>query len=389
MQEEQKSCTNKLYSWIVVFCFFLLLTGFAVAEICLPDQTISESERRYYATLPELSWESILDGNYMQDIEEYLLDQFAGRDTFRIAKTEIETTLLGKSDANNYVKVEDYLFELDYDWSKKQVTKTAQEFAKLQEEWFAEAKVYYAVIPDKASFLPKEEYPVGDDGWILEQMQKYLVDASYIDLYPYLTIEDYYKTDLHWKQEAIVDVAATLLDGMQAADTTGETVAAEHVPTTEELLQRYTSSLITSAFYGGYAGASAFKTIPDELVSLTNETIETARVYDYEAAKETTVYAPEKVEGTDPYDYYLWGARALLTIENPLCENGKKLLLFRDSFGSSIAPLLLEEYEEITLVDLRYLVADYLPELLELNEYDDVMFLYSENILRNSGSLKF
>lgn len=367
MQKKQKS-------WIVVISFFLLLTGFAIAEICVPDKDISKSERRYYKTLPKWSWASVMDGSYMQNMEEYLLDQFVGRDIFRIAKTEIETTFLGKTDANNYVKIDEALFELDYDWSKAQVTKTAEEFAKLQEKNFPDAKVYYAVIPDKASFLPKEKYPVEDDGWTLQQMEEQLTGASYIDLYPYLSIQDYYKTDLHWKQESILDVAEVLLSRMQGKEwNAGD----------------YTSTLISSDFYGAYAGAAAYQIKPDELYALSNEVIEQAQVYDFETGKETTVYAPEKVDGTDAYDYYLWGARALLTMKNPLTENGKKLLLFRDSFGSSIAPLLLEGYEEITLVDLRYITADYLPQFVDFNEYDDILFLYSENILKNSGSLKF
>lgn len=365
---------KKMYAWIVVLSFFLLLTGFAVAEICAPDKEISKSERRYYETMPELSVEALIDGSYMQKMEKYLLDQFVGRELFRIAKTEIETTVFGKKDANNYVKESGRLFELDYDWSKEQITKTAKAFAKLQETYFADANVYYAVISDKASFLPKEKYPVGDGGIILEQMQKHLTKADYIDLYPYLSVEDYYKTDLHWKQEAITDVAAVLLEQMQGI---------------EMNMEAYSGETITSEFYGAYAGAAAYQTEPDTLYALTNEVIAHAQVYDYETGKETTIYAPEKIEGTDAYDYYLWGARALLTVKNPLCKNGKKLLLFRDSFGSSIAPLLLEGYEEIALVDLRYITASYLPKMLELNEYEDVLFLYSENILRNSGSLKF
>ena len=167
--------------------------------------------------------------------------------------------------------------------------------------------------------------------------------------------------------------------GMQAADTSTNSYKED----------KYIQNTVTADFYGGYAGASAFKVQPDVLIGLTNEVIDNAYVYDYETGKEITVYAQEKVEGTDPYDYYLWGARALLTVKNPACENGKKLLMFRDSFGSSIAPLFLEGYGEITLVDLRYVTAAYLPQLLEMGEYEDVLFLYSENILRNSGSLKF
>lgn len=370
----QKSWNYKMYSGVVVFSFFLLLLGFAIAAICTPDKEISKTERRYYEQMPECSLAAVMDGRYMRDMENYLLDQFVGRDSFRIAKTEIETSLFGKTDANNYVKEGDTLFELDYDWSKKQVSKTAEEFAKLQKGHFSDAQVYYAVIPDKASFLPEEKYPVGNDGYFLSQLKEYLTEASYIDLYPYLTLQDYYKTDLHWKQESILDVAEVLLSQMQG---------------TQWNQDDYTETLITDEFLGAYAGAAAYQITPDELYGLTSEVIENALVYDFESNKETSVYAPEKIDGTDAYDYYLWGARALLTMKNPLCENGKKLLLFRDSFGSSIAPLLLEGYKEIALVDLRYISADYLPQLLELAEYDDVLFLYSENILRNSGSLKF
>lgn len=376
---------TKRYSFIMVISFFLLLIGFSIAAICLPDKEISESERRYYEKFPKLSVQAIMDGTYVEKLEKYLLDHFAGRDAFRIAKTELETTLFGKTDANHYVKEDGYLFELDLDWSKVQVTKTAKAFAKLQKDWFRDANVSFAVIPDKASFLPEEKYPVGTDGFVAEELKEQLKEANYIDLYPYLTIEDYYKTDLHWKQESITDVAKVLLNGLGAAGVAGSD--AMQIDDTDS--SQYERQFITSEFYGGYAGASSYSVKADELIGLTSESINAAIVYDYETGKETTVYASEKVEGTDPYDYYLWGARALLSVKNPLCENGKKLLLFRDSFGSSIAPLLLEGYEEITLVDLRYITAAYLPQIIDLTAYEDVLFLYSENVLKNSGSLKF
>lgn len=65
---------------------------------------------------------------------------------------------------------------------------------------------------------------------------------------------------------------------------------------------------------------------------------------------------------------------------------GKELLLFRDSFGSSIAPLLLENYSKITLIDLRYLSKDILENYIEF-ENQDVLFLYSTLVL-NQNVLK-
>ena len=375
MSKKEEKMTSK-YSLVVTICFFLLIGGFSVVAILSPDVELSKEERRHYASAPKLTWDTVASGKYMTELEDYLLDQFVGRDWFRTLKTEVETMLFGKADANGYVLYEDGLFQLDTDWKEANVTRAAKEFAKMQAEWFKGAEVYYALIPDKSYFLPAEKYPVSGDAWVLAQVKEQLADAKYIDLYPYLEIGDYYRTDLHWKQESVLDVADVLLDGMNA-DGIGAGEA------------DYTSSVVTDTFYGGYAGASAFDVEPDVLCAVTNEAIEQTIVFDYEKKQDVAVYAPEKIDGMDPYDYYLWGARALLTMKNPACQNGEKLLLFRDSFGSSMAPLLLERYEEITLVDLRYISATYLPQMVDLSEYDDVLFLYSQRVLRHSDSMKF
>ena len=370
------------YGLVVTASFFLLIGGLSMAAVLMPDAELSKEERRHYASAPKLTWDTVVSGKYMTELEDYLLDQFVGRDWFRTVKTEVETTLFGKADANGYVLYEDGLYQLDTDWKEANVTRAAGEFAKMQTEWFADADVYYALIPDKSYFLPIEKYPVSGDAWVIAQMTEQLSDAKYIDLYPYLEVADYYRTDLHWKQESVLDVAGALLNGMAER---------EQASLSEDagLGTDYTVETVTDTFFGGYAGASAFDVKPDVLCALTNDEIAQTVVYDYEKKQDVTVYAPEKIDGMDPYDYYLWGARALLTMKNPACQSGEKLLLFRDSFGSSMAPLLLEGYEEITLVDLRYVSASYLPQVIDLSEYDDVLFLYSQRVLRHSDSMKF
>ena len=62
-------------------------------------------------------------------------------------------------------------------------------------------------------------------------------------------------------------------------------------------------------------------------------------------------------------------------------------MLFRDSFGSSIAPLLIENYRKITLIDLRYINSELLSEYVEFNN-QDVLFLYSGVVL-NQNILKW
>ena len=89
---------------------------------------------------------------------------------------------------------------------------------------------------------------------------------------------------------------------------------------------------------------------------------------------------------SDKYDVYLSGATPLITIENKDGSNEKELLLFRDSFGSSIAPLLLENYKKITLIDLRYISSSILDKYVDF-ENQDVLFLYNTLIV-NQNILK-
>ena len=110
------------------------------------------------------------------------------------------------------------------------------------------------------------------------------------------------------------------------------------------------------------------------------------QVYDYENNQEIPVYDYEKEHGNDMYEIFLGGSLSLVTIENPKADTEKELILFRDSFGSSIAPLLAEGYSKVTLVDLRYLRWERLNQFIDFTD-QDVLFLYSTSML-NHNELK-
>ena len=95
----------------------------------------------------------------------------------------------------------------------------------------------------------------------------------------------------------------------------------------------------------------------------------------------------DKQETPDLYEVFLSGAQPILTIENPAGETGRDLVLFRDSYGSSLAPLLLQSYSKVTLVDIRYIHPDQVGDYVTF-ENQDVVFLYSTLILNSGRSLK-
>ena len=145
---------------------------------------------------------------------------------------------------------------------------------------------------------------------------------------------------------------------------------------------------VSSAFRGVYAGQYALPVEPDALRYLTNGTIASLRVYDYETGAEIPVYDFTLAAGRDGYEMFLGGTKALLTIENPNAETDRELVIFRDSFGSSIAPLLAQGYAKVTVVDIRYMAPALAGRFVDLSQADDVLFLYSTGVLNHSETIQ-
>ena len=118
---------------------------------------------------------------------------------------------------------------------------------------------------------------------------------------------------------------------------------------------------------------------------LTGDAIDGCSVYDWQNQRPIPVYDKKKAADKDPYECFLSGPLSLLTIKNPNARNEKRLIIFRDSFGSAIAPLLISGYEQITLADLRYIRPEILEKFISF-EKCDVLFLYSTLVLNSFAS---
>ena len=61
------------------------------------------------------------------------------------------------------------------------------------------------------------------------------------------------------------------------------------------------------------------------------------------------------------------------------------MVVFRDSYGSSLVPLLVQEYATVTLVDIRtnYIMPERLGSFMEFNG-QDVLFMYSSLVLNKN-----
>ena len=380
---------------ITIYGFLFWIVGMTLMTVICPKETVSEAERRRLAEKPALTLESVLDKSFMENIEKYLLDHFPFRDAFRRVKAHFSYDVLLQKENNDIYTTGAHASKLDYELKETSVRRLAEKMTGLRETYFPGQAFCYAVVPDKNYFLARENgFPAMDYGRMLAvltaEMEK-AGGARYVDILSGLAIDDYYHTDTHWRQERIFGTADTLLDAFGVDD----------VSRVQEA--DYQANAVQD-FYGVYYGQAALPMEPDTIVYLTNEVTESAFVWSLEenfqggkvvlpdeaGAVLMPVYRTDKLGDAmslDKYDLFLGGASSLQVIRSPEAATDRRLIVFRDSYTSSLAPLLLGAYREITLIDLRYINSALIGDYVDFADAD-ILFLYNTAIVNQSEMLK-
>ena len=346
--------------------------------------TYSSVEKRPMAQFPsDVTWQSIVDKTAIEQFENFTVDQFPLRDTFRRLKSVAAYYVFGRMDNNGIYLEDGYAAKLEYPLNEASLDFAAKKFRTIYERFLknTDAEIYTCVIPDKGYFLAEENgYLSMDYERFFTLVREKTAFAESIDIADTLEISDYYRTDTHWRQEKLAETAKALAAGM---DTAVNLTCEERV--------------LGHPFYGVYYGQSALPLEAEEIRYLVCDFMAECTVYDHQNGREIGFYDMEKAVGKDPYEMFLSGNLSVVTIENPNATTEKELIVFRDSFGSSLVPLLAEGYRKITVVDIRYIQSANLQvlrdqrtgkPLVDFANADDVLFLYSTLVLNNSGTLR-
>lgn len=364
--------TDKVKNIVVSLLFFIIIFSIFIINVVKEEQTISLTERRELAKFPKITLSNIINGKFFNEFENFSMDQFISREAFRKLKANVEMKFWGKKDFNGIYEYNDVLIKQEYPLNEKSILNITKKMNQVQEKYFDKSnKVYYSIVPDKNYYADDKEYLKLDYNKLQEIMRSKLTNMQYIDIFDCLNLQDFYYTDTHWKQEKTLKVLDKISNNMNF----------------ENRMSKDFKEIEILDFKGVYSGQYPLETRKDTLKILTNEIIENAKVYNYDTKKETKVYDLEKVTSNDKYDIYLSGASSILKIENPNAETEKELIVFRDSFASSLVPLFIEGYKTITLVDIRYINLNLLKEFIEF-ENKDILFLYSTLIINDSYSIK-
>lgn len=349
---------------IFIISFLSIIYIFMIITLLTPKKEVSKIERRTLATFPKYQ----MNTEYINKLERYLLDHFPFRETFIKIKTHFNFNILQKEESNDTYIINDYIFKSDYPTNNKSITNYIDYINNIIKDLTSNNNIYLLVVPDKNYFL-NDKYLNIDYNYIYNRLYKEL-DINKIDIRNKLTLDNYYKTDNHWKQETLNEIVKEISNSL-------------NLGYQEE---NYTKKTYNE-FYGVNYGNTFFNQKPEVITYLYDDYITNAHVNYLENPHLHKVYNESKLSIMDSYDVYLDGASSYIEIYNNLSTNNKELIVFRDSFASSIIPLLIKYYSKITVIDNRYISSNSYKEIITYDN-QDILFLNSTLLVNSSNTLR-
>lgn len=338
--------------------------------LLFPKKEFSENENRYLKALPELTWEHIADGSYMEGLNGYLCDHFPFRDFFMGVKSRAEI-LSGRQEINQVFIAEDgYL--IDAYQTPEHTEDTVLILKKFAESlnptgvdlrlMLVPTSVYvyqeklpdYAVTPDQmetARAIYEGSGITGIDvsGALLEHKE---------DEQPL-----YYHTDHHWTTYGAYIAYLEYCDAM----------GWEPVP-----LDGWDAETVTEDFCGTtYSRVNDYSYQGDCITIYSHPQDRLTVTYEDTGAVTDTLYNLAYLEQKDMYSLFLDNLHPLVTVINDNALTDRELVLIKDSYANSLVPFLAHHYGTIYVLDTRYYKSGPSAFLKEHPSVTDVLILYN------------
>ena len=367
---------ESLIGKIFLLSLFLVL----LVNIIAPDREQSDQENRMLDTMPKLSLTGVLNGDFMEQWESYMSDQFAGRNLLRGLKVKLDR--LGGSRMENGVIIgkDGQLFE-DIAVPDDELFKDNINAVKSFAEMYPDIPTTVMLIPDAACIL-SDSLPafatVEDQSQMFSMVERGLGDSvSWVDAYSALnkhkTEKLYYKTDHHWTTQAAFYVFQEAAAGLGIEG---------------DVSDDYVSYTVTDSFNGVLASKSGAGLDEKEQIDIYVPTAGDDDVivnYVDEAKKRTSLYDSSKLETRDKYGVFFGGNTSVMDIKT-MSTSRQRLLVVKDSFADCFIPFLTPYYREIVVVDPRY-YSGTLEDIMETYRITDALILYSGNTFMTDNNI--
>lgn len=233
-----------------------------------------------------------------------------------------------------------------------------------------DVNVYNMVVPTSVEFyLPKKysKYSSSEKESIDYIYSCLSPDVTPIDAYSKLSEHTdeyiYLRTDHHWAP----------LGAYYAYTAFCEALGMEYHPITD-----YTEK-VKEGFVGslyGYTNDITLANAPEQFhYFLPPDVTYSVQTYYYDtlAPKNGGALFHEYVEGANCYGMFL-GADAIHTKITTSVKNGRKIVVFKESYGNAFVPFLVNNFEEIYVIDIRYFGTNAVDYIRKIGA-TDVLFI--------------
>ncbi|MGM9926804.1 MAG: DHHW family protein [Bacillus sp. (in: firmicutes)] len=351
---------------IALFIFFI--GGIGIWNVVVEDNSFSEQENRVLAQRPTFTIKRFLSGDFTEDFEEYMTDQFTAKSFWLAVGSIADKLTLKKEHDGVYFGKDDFLLER-YEQPGEQLQKNIESILHFASKT-KEAKTYCVIAPTSVEVY-REKLPLFAQSY---NQYEVLTDV-YNQLSPTVTMTQlenlfanneneqlYFRTDHHW----------TMLGAYEAYVETVKSMGI--TPYSKKDFQIET---VSSTFLGTlYSKANAFGISPDYIeVFMPTFPIAYRVTYENETVSSDSLYEYSYLDKKDQYSFFLNGNHSLVKIQSSV-KNNRKLLVIKDSYAHAFIPFLANHFEEIYVVDLRY-YHDSVYTYMKNNDLKETLFLYN------------
>lgn len=375
-RKKSKRRMERLIGKIFILCLF----GVMLVNIIIPDREMSEEENRMLASKPKLTFSTLVNGDFMEQYEEYLSDQFAGRDLWHRMKVALDRFGGSRMENGIYIGKDGQLLQ-DIQVPDQEHLSENLDAIKEFTETYQDIPVTMILVPDAACIL-NDRLPwlasVEDQNQMISMVEQSLGDSvTWVDtasaLNKHKREKIYYLTDHHW----------TSLGAFYTFQEAATALGIE-----EDVSDKFLSYTVSDSFNGVLASESGAGLGTEENIDIyvpregDNDVIVN---YVNESKRTTSLYDSSKLETKDQYGVFLGGNTSLIDIRT-VSTSQKRLLVVKDSFANSFIPFLAPYYREIVVVDSRY-YSGTIEDIMSSYRITDALFLYSGNSFFTDNSI--
>lgn len=397
---------KKILQYPIAVLFALFISVFFLVDVFNSDRAFSEFENTSLAQKPAFSWSSFVDGSFGSKYVKYINEQFLGRDNW-ISMKAVADMGLGRIESHGVTYGDDhYLMEKleiveDQNYPANAGTNIVKQTSLDRSNGMVSSflqmydqPITFSLVPNSYAIL-EDEVPTGFPGadqqaytqQIYQTLREVDDQLEIVDFSDALSQHKdeyiYYRTDHHWttlgayyayvaycEQKGLTPVSLEELEENKVEDFYGTFYSKAKRPSQPaDTITWYDVDVDEFAFVANLQ--------QDKQLAQLGEVVQEDGL---ELLRVDSMMDRRKFEVRDKYAAFMWGNSGYVKIKsshNLNHQEGKtsRLLLFKDSYANSMIPYLTYNYDEIIVVDLRYM-AKSTKELMQ-EEFDDIFVMYN------------